>query len=140
LILYLDTSTLLKLYIKEEDSDAIEDLVQSADQTNTSLIAYAEGRAGLARAHRLGRLNERERVAATTEFESRWSALGLIPVSEELVTFAGRLTDAYPLRGYDAVHLASALTLQSDSMQRVVFSTSDGQLKSAARAEGLTVP
>jgi uncharacterized protein len=47
-----------------------------------------------------------------------------------------RLTHRHGLRGYDAVHLASALALTST---RIVLATWDADLRRAAVTEGLAV-
>lgn len=44
MILYLDTSSLVKLYVEEKDSSKIADLVIASEISATSLIAYAESR------------------------------------------------------------------------------------------------
>ena len=48
MILYLDTSAFLKLYLEESRSDAVRGLVARAAAIYTHLIAYAEMRAALA--------------------------------------------------------------------------------------------
>jgi len=48
----------------------------------------------------------------------------------------GRVT-YHPLRGFDAVHLASGLTLKSALGEEVTFAAADGRLLRAAAAENL---
>ena len=45
MILYLDTSALVKLYLDEEDSGAVHEAVEVAEGVATSTVAYAETRA-----------------------------------------------------------------------------------------------
>jgi len=139
LILYIDTSTLLKLYVDEADSEHIERLVESAAQSSTSLIAYAEMQAGLSRARRVGRLPDEAYRFALAGFEELWDTMFTIEVLEPLIRFGGELARRYPLRGFDAVHLASAISLLRSSEQQIIFSSADSQLIRAARAEGLVV-
>ncbi len=54
MILYLDTSALVKLYVSEEGSEIVRGAVESAGRVATSRIAYAEARAALAPAYWLG--------------------------------------------------------------------------------------
>ena len=49
LILYLDTSALVKLYAEEEGTETVELAVDEAEAVATSVVAYAEARAALAR-------------------------------------------------------------------------------------------
>ncbi len=51
---------------------------------------------------------------------------------------AGQLTMTYPLRGFDAVHLAAAVTMR-ERLSDLSFTSFDGNLNQAAEAEGLRV-
>lgn len=50
--LYLDTSSLVKLYVTESGSDVVRQLVGGAKVVATSVVAYPETRAALARLRR----------------------------------------------------------------------------------------
>ena len=52
MIVYLDTSSLVKLYVEEDESSKVDALVKSSEITATSLVAYAEARAAFARRSR----------------------------------------------------------------------------------------
>ncbi len=138
MILYLDTSSLLKLYLREERTEAVKTLLDKADGVATSLIAYVETRSGLARARRGGRLGAGEHDASRRAFETDWATFAATDVTEPLVRLAGDLAEKHALRGFDAIHLASALTLQRELGEQITFSASDDRLMSAAQAEGLT--
>lgn len=139
MILYLDTSSLIKLYLFELGWEAVEGLIDQSQRVATSLVTYAEGRATLARARRGGRLTTAELRTATNSFETRWSTYSITDVGEPVVRFAGDLAEKHVLRGFDAIHLASAITLQRELGEGVTFSAADGRLMSAASAEGLLV-
>ena len=140
MILYLDTSDLLKLYLEEEGSERVEAAVARASQLTTSLITYAEARAALAKARRLGSMPDGSYSQTVATFESQWDSVSRVDVSEDIVRTAGELAERNDLRGYDAVHLASALLVQKESRSRVLFSTSDRDLRAAADNEGLRAP
>ena len=57
-------------------------------------------------------------------------------MTDEVVRHAGDLAERHALRGYDAVHLASALAAAADD---AVLVTWDDDLGRAARAEGLAI-
>lgn len=60
----------------------------------------------------------------------------MIGVDGSLARSAGRLAELRALRGYDAVHLASALTVDAADL---VLATWDRDLADAAVAEALAV-
>jgi predicted nucleic acid-binding protein len=137
-IVYLDTSSLLKLYLEEEGRAEVVALRQHARVVSTSLVAYAEARAGLARARRDGRVTADKYDATLNAFQGDWSTFLAGEVTEPLVRLAGDLAAKHFLRGFDAIHLASAVTLQNELDEPVTFSASDGRLVEAAELEGLT--
>ncbi len=135
--LYLDTSSVVKLYIDEEDSGVIEALVRSADVVATSVVAYAETRATFARRRREGLLTSTACASAKRQFDADWSAFLTIDVTEALARSAGVLADRLALRGFDAIHLASFEVLRGrteDDDTR--FSSADVRLTRAAKKLG----
>ena len=69
MILYLDTSSLLKLLLDEPGSATVTALADAADVLASSRIAYAEARAALARAWRAQRLTDASHRAVVAAFE-----------------------------------------------------------------------
>jgi predicted nucleic acid-binding protein len=138
--LYLDTSSLFKLYVEEADSEAIRKISLAAETLSLSIIAYAEFRGSLARAHRSARLDAEAYELTLSLFEQDWSNYAVREVTDPLVQLAGDLAARHFLRGFDAVHLATAVTLQLELGEPVSFSSADGRLSEAAAAEGLTLP
>lgn len=139
MILYTDTSSLIKLYLVEDGSAEVRNLVTAATQVTTSKVAYAETRVGLARALRDGRVNRNEFQSARRKFASEWLGIGGVEVSDAILREAGDLGDAYPIRGFDAIHLASAKQVRDQSSEEVFFSTADRRLRDAAVAEDFSV-
>ena len=139
MILYLDSSSAVKLYVEEEDSANVERIVEAADRVSSSRIAYAEIRAAMAAAWRAGRLPERPYRGLVQAFDEDWRHYVRVSPSEAVVRLAGNLAEKHGLRGYDAVHLASALSLKKLTLEDVSFSSRDQDLSNAASAEGLTL-
>lgn len=133
MIAYLDTSALVKLVLDEFDGESADRVWAVADVVFSSRMTYAEARAALARANRIGRSTSTEHMASRRKLDNRWDGVEAIEVTEELVHLAGDLADRRGLRGYDCVHLASALTLGDG----VVMASWDHELNEAASAEGL---
>ena len=132
--MYFDTSAILPIVIEEPSSPAASRLWEEADRVVSSRLVYAEGRAALAMAHRMNRLDQRALRAGVEEFEALYDQLDAVEVTEDLVREAGALAERLGLRGYDAVHLASAHLVDDSEM---VFAAGDRELLAAAQALGL---
>lgn len=99
-----------------------------------------EARAGIARKFREGELSENDRRRIVEELRSDWENYFIVEVPQSVLERGGELVDKHPLKGFDALHLASALLLRDRASSPVAFSCFDEQLKKAAEAEGLAVP
>jgi predicted nucleic acid-binding protein len=134
MITYVDTSTLLKLVVAEDGSDRAAEVWAAADSLVSVNLITVEARAALAAAHRGGRLTTSQYRQAKDGLASLLGDLHLIAVTDELLQHAADLAEAEALRGYDAVHLAAAL-----SAQAAVVTSADSSLCDAALRRGLHV-
>lgn len=133
--LYLDTSSLVKLYINEPGTDAVRKLVDEATIVVTSGLAYPETRAALARRRRERVLLPGAFALAKRRFEEDWPKYLAADVTSSICREAGELAERYRLRGYDAVHLASfAEVARRAGTRQTRFSSFDDRLNQAARA------
>jgi len=131
--LYLDTSSLVQLYIAEPGSDVVRGLVAQATVVATSGIAYPETRAALARRRRERALTAAAVTRARRAFEDDWPRYLAVEVSASVCREAGELAERYRLRGYDAVHLASYLEVaRGAGVTETQFSSFDDRLNRAA--------
>jgi uncharacterized protein len=133
---YFDTSALIKLVLPERGSELAAELWESAELATSTMLSYPEGRAALAAARRSGRIGEASYRHNLAQFEEIQEELASIGVDEPLARAAGDHAEAYGLRGYDGVHLATALDLGDEE---VVVVTWDTDLGRAAAGEGLAV-
>lgn len=141
MILYLDTSALVKLFVDEPGSDLVRRNVGEASSVTTHLIAYAEMRAAFAKILRMGRVGRDALAPVLAAFEQAWTRMDRIGVTEMLVRRAGGLAQRYDLRGYDSVHLAAALSVR-DLVGLGVdtrFVAFDKRLSDAAVEQGLAL-
>ncbi|WP_022799513.1 type II toxin-antitoxin system VapC family toxin [Thermus islandicus] len=139
MILYLDSSALVKRYVAEEGSEEVEAWSAEAEALATALIARVEVPAALAKARRLGVLRADEFRRAIRAFMEDWPDLVQLPLTEALAVRAADLAVAHGLKGYDAVHLASASLLAELVDTPLAFAAFDRALRRAAQTEGLTV-
>jgi predicted nucleic acid-binding protein len=136
-ILYVDTSALVKLYVPEPESGAVQALVGSAQVAAVSVVAFAEARAAFARKRRERAVNPKDYRRIVREFDDDWDHYFVVDVTEPLVKRAAQLADKHGLRGYDAIQLSSAIVLRDQSGEAVSFCCFDGRLLRASRREGL---
>jgi predicted nucleic acid-binding protein len=135
-ITYFETSAFVKLVVVEEGSNQAGRLWDASDMVVTSLLTYVEARAALAGARRQGRLSSSGLGAAKEAFQDRFEETDVVQLSLRVARSAGDLAEEHHLRGYDAVHLASALTLGTDG---ILLATWDRDLAAAANSIGLDV-
>jgi uncharacterized protein len=130
---YLDTSSVVKLYVEEPGSEIVRALIQQANGIITSIITYAETRAVFARIRRSKLSSASETVFVKRSFEEQWRNYMLVEVTQAICHHAGDLSERYSLRGYDSVQLASFLEVaQHSPFGEVQFSTFDERLAAAA--------
>lgn len=135
MILYLDTSSLVKLYVVEQGSDEVARLTGDAETLATSVVAFAEARSAFARLGREGVLSGEEADAVRREFLQDWPSMLKIKLLRRVYERAGELTESHALRGFDAIHMASLLELLSSSEEEdVLFSGFDARLNEAVFA------
>lgn len=133
--LYLDTSSLVKLYVAEPGSELVRRLVEDADIVATAAIAYPEARATLARRRREGGLRPRAFTAAKRALDDDWPRYLAVDVTAALCREAGDLAERYSLRGYDSVHVAAFLQVaRAAGKAKVRFSGFDDRLTAATRS------
>lgn len=137
MILYVDTSSLAKLYLDEPYGDDVVEWIGAADAVATSRVTYPEVASALARRCAHGSLAERDLRLSLDDLEAGWEEYLVVDLAERL---AAELAVRHVLRGFDAVHLAAAVTLRDAvGSDGVAFSSFDAELNRAAVSEGLIV-
>ncbi len=139
MILYLDTSALVKLYVREAGSIALRTHTAKAGALATSVVAYAETRAAFARLKHSGTSSDAGHQQRRRQFERDWEALVRVELTADVLRSAGELAEVYGLRGFDSIHLASVLWLKARVAEPVDFAVFDQRLGAAAAKTGLSV-
>ena len=117
-ILFCDTSALMKLLVDEAQSNQMRQISTTVDGIGVCRISWAETMAALAQA---------------------WKTFTIVEVSQPLVETAERFADVFALQGYDSVQLAAAHELQVNTEQKVLFACYDRRLNQAAQVLQLEV-
>lgn len=136
---YLDTSALIKRFVAEKGSPLVQTLVKRKGPIATAKIAYAEVYAGLTRKLREGHLSDTQYALACRQFEADWQAYIRVELHDSTLFLARDLIQRHPLRGFDAVHLASAIGLKNALGEDITFAAADERLLRAAEAEDLKI-
>jgi predicted nucleic acid-binding protein len=133
MILYLDSSAIVKHYVDEAGSAEVRQAVAESEINGTSVISRAEVIATFRKTVRMGILQEKEATKLRGSFDRGWPDLVRTRVTERLIRHASTLAWMYGLRGYDAVHLASAAAWQQALAHDVTVASFDKDLWMTAR-------
>ena len=136
MIAYFDTSALVKLYADEPGAQSARAAALEAELMATSIITYAEMRSAFARKLRFADITAVALKQFKEQFERGWESFQIVPIEEHTVRRAGELAEAYGLKGFDAVHLASANILAT-RFGATTFACFDAELSRAASACGM---
>jgi predicted nucleic acid-binding protein len=138
ILLYLDSSALVKRYVSEPGSAEILRKIGEASAICTAAISRAEIAAALAKAARSGLLTLEEALLAYEAFRQEWPDFIRLRMTEPVLDRAADSAWALGLRGYDSVQLAAAVSWQEALERPVSFATFDQRLWEASRQAGLT--
>jgi predicted nucleic acid-binding protein len=131
---YFDTSAFVPLIIGEAGSAACREIWQLADRVVSSRLLYVEAAAALAQALSMGRLTGSQHAAVMSALDNLWAALDVVEIDADLISRAAELAFEQGLRGYDAVHCASAERLADPDL---VVAAGDRRLLAGMYAIGL---
>ncbi len=146
---YFDTSAIVKRYLLETGSTWVRTITDTTNQRGKPIhsitivsIGIVETVAAFARRHRMGQLDAaaRQAMISLLVVHSK-QQYRVVPLRDREVDLAIDLVQRHPLRGYDAVHLATALVLRDQlvaaRLPAPIFVAADANLCAVARAEGL---
>ncbi len=139
MILYLDTSAWVKLYVRESGSKELRASAVKAETLATSVVAYPEARAAFARLKMQGLTTEAKHQQRLAQLNTDWENLLRIELTPAVVRTAGDLAEVHGLRGFDSIHLAGALWLREKAGTPLHFAVFDQRLRAAAERAGLVV-
>lgn len=147
---YFDANAQVKYHLAEPGSSWVRTIVDATQPdgrpshtlfaTEISLVEVGAALASIERSGQISTaLRERALQAYLAMMHNRYQ---IVSVRQSLLMSGVRLTQIHPLKGYDAVHLATALEVsQMASSQELslTFVSGDQRLLKAARAEGLPI-
>lgn len=128
---YVDTSALLKRYVREPESDDCQKILDAHSHRITSRLTITETLINLRK-----RLSTTEFAIASKLFKSDIKVFDVVEFDTELSFQAAEVASGNNLATLDAIHLASALRVKAP---QVAFLTYDKRLAIAAKKSGLKV-
>ena len=139
MIIFCDTSALMKLFVTEQHSNAIQKLASESARVIVSQLTWAEMCAGLALKQRTNQVDAQLATTALAQLRAEWPRYSRLGVDEELMIESGDLSLKFGLRAYDSVQLASAQRVHKQLGSNLTFCCFDKQLNAAASALNIQV-
>ena len=141
-VFYLDTSALVKLYVREPGTEHMLRLADPAGGHTLALLGLTrvEFRSAVRQRERAGDLAHDIADRLIDSLEEHLANFFVVqPLTDLVIQEAAALLDRHALRAYDAVQLAGCLMLRARLGRHATFVCSDRQLAKAAEDEGMKV-
>jgi predicted nucleic acid-binding protein len=138
---YLETSALVKLYVREPGTDTLLRLAseEAGHRLVILMLAAVEFRSAIRRRERGGDLGGSAANQLIRRFDAHVATRFLSqPLNDTVLGHALGLVDRYSLRAYDAVQLAGCIALRDmPAGDQPIFICADHSLIEAAQSEGI---
>lgn len=108
MVIFLDSSALLKRYVREQGTDEVDRMVRAHPHIAVAPITPVELHAALGRRLREGSLDPVAAIRAVAEITGDMADLAIPGFDQALVDEAIVLVRTQPLRSLDAIQLAAA--------------------------------
>ncbi len=131
---YFDSSAIVKLYANELHHELVrgfEGVLICSSLTRVEVAAALSGKV------RSGEISNATAQVVHDVFIADWSdgKFVVVPPDESIETEAARLASVYAVRGFDALHLATAKAVRSAVPEINLFASFDKRLNLAAASE-----
>lgn len=148
-LLYLDSSAVVKIYIPETGSPWMRSLAEAVtpeaewdNEIAFAKIGIVEVVAAIAKRRRMRDITAEQQKRLIANFlDDCVERFAKLDADDGVIKLAVDLAQRHPLRGYDAVHLATAITLNRTLVARelpsLTFISADNVLCKAAKEEDL---
>ena len=138
MIIYFDTSALVKRYLREADSDKVMALFNEADHLfGSAVLTQVEMAATFQRAVRMEAASPKLAVEVWEDFLDHWQSFTRLRIYAGTIERASGNAWAYELLGYDSLHLAAAQLWQETLGIQITFATFERELWIAAQKAGM---
>ena len=118
MILYLGTSSLVKLYVDEKYSDIVRGWVEQAEIVATCRVAYTEMISALELRVKQNDLSKNDYDLIIKKFSHDWLNFAIVDFDERE---AGGLVKKYGLTRFAAIHLSAAKIIKKGTSRYLTF-------------------
>ena len=143
--LFLDTSALVKLYVREAGTDRLLALTHPDAGNRLAILTLArvEMRSAIRRRSREGDLDQAAADALLGALNQHLASVFMVQsVNDAVIEEANRAVDRHGLRAYDALQLGAFIVVRGGRPQATAdcaFVCADADLLAAARSDGFSV-
>ncbi len=133
MILYLDTSSLVKLYLDEAGASEVRLMTEEADWVSTSVLSYPEAHSAFARQKREGRISAEGHEMAKASLQADWANFVVVDLLEPIWRRAATLVEEHSLESsrWPSVSILPCIVAQLSGRQHPLFI-----LRQAAQSSG----
>ncbi len=139
MIVFLDTSAMVKRYVNESHSAVVLSLCEQSQQLAVSRLAWVEAHAAFARREREVAQDAPLLKQAQQTLKLDWPDFLMVDPIQSVLDLAADYADTFALRAYDSVQLASAKTLHVAAAKPITFACFDTRLNKAAQLLGMNI-
>ena len=133
---YLDTSTYLKLYVKENRSQEVRNLVRE-NRVLSSAILLTECFSALSRKRQVREIDDDDFHTLVSRIREGAPYIEIVKLTDEVLMRAEAVALRSIARALDAIHIASAIIFQEATKINLTFVTSDKKQQEVANHQGL---
>jgi predicted nucleic acid-binding protein len=137
MIVYFDTSALLKRYLRETGSDEVNALLEEDHIFGSLAVTQVEMSAAFQKAVRMDIVSSKLAKEIWHDFIDDWQSFTRLRVTAGIIEKASDIAWKYGLRGYDSLHLAGALLWQENLGMQLTFAAFNHDLWLASQKAGL---
>lgn len=132
MISYLDTSALVKIFVKETYSEIVRQVYLESDYIAISNMGHVEFHSAIGRLFRENLIDSKQLFDLKNSFNIHWNNYQIIEFNKSIQLRASELLYQTKLRAFDSIYLASAEFLQRTFSKKLKFICFDKRLISAA--------
>ena len=136
MVVFFDSSAIIKRYIKEIGSEIVDTLIEQAKIMIIGPLTVIECLSGIRRVLEEGKITDENYMKYQKEIDYDLRDITEVPYNEQLKIITKDMIDKYQLKTLDAIQLAACL-LQKDVVDN--FVCCDKKLNNAAEKEGIIV-